>query len=115
MPDAWKRAALRQLQLSDGDLFSQATLQQIDDFFLDQNLTLPPSRTWRNVSANVFSVVDGKKILFGDADALFHRLKRGEPSVQLVREDIALDMTTEEIHDDVHDFMTKVVAMTGSA
>lgn len=115
VPDAWKRAALRQLQLSDGDLFSQATLQQIDDFFLDQNLTLPPSRTWRNVSANVFSVVDGKKILFGDADALFHRLKRGEPSVQLVREDIALDMTTEEIHDDVHDFMTKVVAMTGSA
>ncbi len=115
VPDAWKRAALRQLKLSDGDLFAQATLQQIDDFFLDQNLTLPPSRTWRNVSANVFSVVDGKKILFGDADALFHRLKRGEPSVQLVREDIALNMTTEEIHDDVHDFMTKVVAMTGSA
>lgn len=115
VPDAWKRAALRQLQLSDGDLFAQATLRQIDDFFVDQNLTLPPSRTWRNVPANVFSVVDGKKILFGDADALFHRLKCGEPPVQLVREQIALNMTTEEIHDDVHDFIARVVAMTGSA
>lgn len=115
VPDAWKRATLRQLQLSDGDLFAQATLRLIDDFFVDQNLTLPPGRTWRNVSANVFSVVDGKKILFVGTDALFHRLKRSEPPVQLIREQIALNMTSDEIHDDVHDFIAKVVAMTGSA
>ncbi len=114
VPEAWKRATLRQLQLSDGDLFAQATLRLIDDFFVDQNLTLPPGRTWRNVSANVFSVVDGKKILFVDTDALFHRLKRSEPPVQLIREQIALNMTSDEIHDDVHDFIAKLVAMTGS-
>lgn len=115
VPEAWKRATLHQLQLSDGDLFAQATLRLIDDFFVDQNLTLPPGRTWRNVSANVFSVVDGKKILFVDTDALFHRLKRSEPPVQLIREQIALNMTSDEIHDDVHDFIAKVVAMTGSS
>lgn len=114
VPEAWQRATLHQLQLSDDDLFAQATLRLIDDFFVDQNLTLPPGRTWRNVSANVFSVVDGKKILFVDKDALFHRLKRSEPPVQLIREQIALNMTSNEIHEDVHDFIAKVVAMTGS-
>lgn len=113
VPEAWKRAALRQLQLPEDDLFAQGTLQLIDDFFLGENLTLPPNRTWRNVAANVFSVVDGKRILFGNANALFHRLRSGEPPLQIVREQIALNMLADEIHDDVHEFIAKVVAMTG--
>jgi predicted ATPase len=115
VPNAWKRAALRDLQLSDDDLFAEATLKIIDNFFVDQNLTLPPGRSWRNVTANVFSVVDGKRILFEEPDALFHRLKGGEPPMQLIREQIALSMTTDEIHEDVHRFVSKLLAMTGLA
>ena len=57
--DAWKRAALLKLRLAENDLFSQSTLSMIDEFFRNENLTLPLGRAWRNVSANVFSVVDG--------------------------------------------------------
>ena len=115
VPDAWKRAALRQLQLPDDDLFAHATLKTIDDFFIDQNLTLPPGRTWRQVAANVFSVVDGKRILFENADGLFHRLRAGEPPLSLIREQVALSMTADEIHDDVHQFIAKLCAMTRAA
>lgn len=114
VPDAWKRAALRQLQLAQDDLFAQATLKHIDEFFVDQNLTLPPGRTWRQVTANVFSAVNGKKILFENADSLFLSLRSAEPSIQLLREQVALCMTADEIHDDVHQFIAKVSALTGS-
>jgi hypothetical protein len=115
VPDAWCRAALQQLQLAADDLFAQPTLKLIDDFFVDQNLTLPPGRTWRQVAANVFSVVNGKRILFENSDGLFHQLRSGDPSIKLVREEVALSMTAEEIHDDVHEFIAKVVAMAGSS
>lgn len=110
VPDAWRRAALQQLQLAAGDLFAQPTQKIIDDFFIDQNLTLPPGRTWRQVSANVFSVVNGKKILFENADSLFQQLRAAEPAVSLIREAVALNMTADEIHEDVHEFIAKVRA-----
>ena len=112
VPDVWRRAALGQLELSSDDLFAQSTLKLIDDFFVDQNLTLPPGRGWRQVSANVFSVVNGKKILFQNHDGLFHQLRRADPSIHLIREQVALCMTANEIHDDVHEFMAKLCAMT---
>ena len=115
VPDAWKRAALQQMQLSDGDLFAQSTLKIIDDFFIDQNLTLPPGRTWRQVAANVFSVVNGKRILFESPDGLFHQLRGGDPPLSLIPEQVALSMTADEIHDDVHEFIAKMCAMTRSA
>jgi hypothetical protein len=108
--DAWKRAALR---FSPGELFVQPVLQAIDEFFAGQNLTLPPGRTWKNVAANVFSVVDGKRILFDDDNSLFQLLRNGTPSVQLVREEIAVSMFPEEIHQDVHDFIGRVATLTG--
>lgn len=80
-------------------------------FFADQNLTLPPGKTWRNVTANVFSVVNGKRILFEDDDSLFHRLRNGTPSVKLVREQIAMSMVTDEIHEDVHNFIGKLIVL----
>jgi hypothetical protein len=113
VPDAWRRAALRALRLNEDDLFAQSTLQTINSFFVDQNLTLPPGRKWRNVTANVFGVVDGKKILFENADGLFHQLRHAQPSLQLIREDVARNMTADEIHDDVHQFITTLKAMTG--
>jgi hypothetical protein len=110
VPDAWKRAAPR---FSAGELFVQPLLQVIDDFFVGQNLTLPPGRTWRNVTANVFSAVDGKRLLFEDDNSLFQQLRHGQPSVQLIREQIAANMLADEIHEDVHDFINKLVMLTG--
>ena len=115
VPDAWRRSALHQLQLSPDDLFAQSTLKLIDDFFIDQNLTLPPGRTWRQVTANVFRVVNGKKILFENPDGLFHQLRSGAPSLKLIREEVALSMTADEIHEDVHEFIAKMRSMTGMA
>jgi hypothetical protein len=112
VPDAWKRAAQR---FSAGELFVQAVVQAIDDFFVGQNLTLPPGKTWRNVTANVFGIVDGKRILFEDDHSLFQQFRNATPSLQLIREQIAVTMLAEEIHQDVHDFIDKVLMLTASA
>jgi hypothetical protein len=71
LPDAWKRAAVAQL----GDLFAQPVIAEIESFFEGENLRLPPNQTWRSVRANVFQAVDGKRLLFENADSLFHRLQ----------------------------------------
>ena len=111
VPEAWKRAVLRLLNCGDDDLFVQSVLGIISSFFVDQNLTLATGKTWRNVSANIFSAVNGKRILFEDDDSLFHALRNGNPSVKLIRESIAAAMTEDEIHEDVHGFFAKLRAM----
>lgn len=113
VPDAWKRAALRLLDYTEDELFAQPILQVVDSFFAGENLTLPPGKTWRNVSANVFRVVDGKRILFENDDALFQQFRNGEPPVQLIRERVAMSMTADEIHEDVHQFIGKLMALAG--
>lgn len=112
VPDAWKRAVLHQMDCTEKDMVTQLVTQTIDEFFSDQNLTLPRGKSWRNVSANVFSVVDGKRILFEIDVSLFHQLRNGEPSVELIREKIAMNMTADEIHEDVHQFIGKLVKLT---
>lgn len=114
VPDAWKRSALRHMEWGENDLFAQPVLQVIERFFADQNLTLPSGRTWRNVAANVFSVVDGKRILFENDDSLFQQLRNGSPPLQLVREQVAMSMIADEIHEDVHHFIGKLVSLVGS-
>jgi hypothetical protein len=111
VPSAWERAALKQMKRGEGDLFAQSVLQTIKEFFTGENLTLPRGKTWRNVTANVFSMVDGKRILFENDDSLFHQLRNGSPSVELIREQIALNMLNEEIHEDVHHFFSKLIAL----
>ena len=113
VPDAWTRAALQRAGYADDELWGKAIRDVIDGFFAEENLTLPPGKTWRNVSANVFSVVDGKRILFENDEALFQQLRKGEPPVQLIREQVALCMTADEIHEDVHQFLGKLQALTG--
>ncbi|MBI3370953.1 MAG: AAA family ATPase [Betaproteobacteria bacterium] len=110
VPAAWKRVALQVLQCPEDDLFAQAVLRTIDTFFSEQNLALPPGRTWRNVSANIFSVVDGKGILFENDDSLFHTLRQGTPAAEILRERVAGSMTGDEIHEDVHEFFAKLKA-----
>ncbi len=108
---AWRRAAGQILQLPQDDLFAQPVLQAIDQFFADENLTLPASKTWRNVSANIFQEVDGKRILFKNDASLFHTLRNGDPKVEVLRERVAAVMTADEIHEDVHQFFDKLIAM----
>lgn len=115
VPDAWKRAALQQLGYADDELFAQPVQAFIDGFFAGENLTLPPGKTWRNVNANVFSVVDGKRILFENDDSLFQQLRRGDTPLQLLREQVAMCMKADEIHEDVHQFIGKLKALTESS
>jgi len=115
VPDAWKRAVLLKLRLTEEDLFSQASLSIVGRFFNDENLTLPVGKAWRTLSANVFSVVDGKRILFENENSLFQQLKRHDPALLLIREEIAMAMTADEIHEDVHAFIGKLKSMTETA
>ena len=110
VPDAWKRAARNQLQV--GELFALPVSDQIDKFFFAENLTLPPGPDWQNVTASVFSVVDGKRMLFENDNSLFHQLRNAEPSVQLLREQVAATMTPDEIHKDVHVFFERLKQLT---
>ena len=114
VPEAWKRAALKQIDHGEDDLFAQPVLHTIDSFFIGQNLTLPPGKNWRNVAANVFSVVDGKRILFKDDESLFQQLRNGVPPVAPTPEQVAMSMTAAEIHEDVHKFIAKLRALTNT-
>ena len=112
LPDAWKRAAAQALNLPEDDLFASVAMGVINDFFVSENLTLPRGQTWQNVSANIFKVVDGKKLLFEDEKALFARLKGLEPSAIVIREKVAGVMTRQEIHQDVLSFFAKLQEVT---
>lgn len=112
VPDVWRRAVLQQMECGEDDLVAQLVLQTINEFFAEQNLTLPTEKTWRNVSANIFQVLDGKRILFENADSLFHQLRNNYQSIELQREKIAMMMIGNEIHEDVHQFMNKLISMT---
>ena len=110
VPPPWKRAALSLLQCEEDDLFALETMRVIAAFFADQNLTLSAGRAWRNVTANIFSVLDGKRILFENDDSLFHTLRTGTLAIEVLRERVAGLMTAEEIHEDVHQFFSKLEA-----
>ena len=108
VPQAWLRAALGQIDEKMDTLFAQPVKDQIDSFFIGENLTLPPGQSWRTVSANVFQVVDGKKLLFENEDSLFQRLRKSDPPLELTRETVAVNMTADEIHNDIHDFFARL-------
>ena len=110
VPAPWRHAALALLQCTEDDFFAQDALQTIDGFFTDQNLTLAAGRTWRNVTASIFSVLDGKRILFENNDSLFHKLRGTSLPVEVLRERVAALMTADEIHEDVHQFFAKLMA-----
>ena len=100
------------MECSEGNLFAQPVLNSIDQFFADANLTLTQGKSWRDITASIFSVVDGKRLLFEYDNSLFHQLRKGNPPLQLLREQVALSMTPDEIHVDVHDFIKKLLAVT---
>jgi predicted ATPase len=55
--------------------FFKTIEELIQDFFASENFTLPPNQTWQHVKANIFQVVDGKKLLFKKPDCLFQRVQ----------------------------------------
>ncbi len=115
VPNAWRREIANQLGTSEDDLFAAPFFKIVDKFFADQNLTLPAGRTWRDVSANIFKVVDGKRILFENDDSLFHMLRNASMSLSPIRDQVALNMTADEIHNDVHKFILSLSALVGIA
>ena len=105
--DAWKRAIHQVLGVPD-DLFLISLKQIVDDFFTSENLTIPPNKKWGDLDANVFKVVDGKKILFDSKKSLFNQLRKSNPELSLTREAVAGAMIKEEIHQDVKDLFNKI-------
>jgi hypothetical protein len=101
--DAWKRALAQSMGSEINSLFSQL----IDEFFTEQNLTLPKGFTWGKVKANIFKVVDGKKILFELEDSLFQRIYRAYDE-KINRESISLSMKPDEIHVDIINFFERL-------
>jgi len=114
VPDAWKRTALNKLRLTEDNLFSRPVYEIIDSFFKSENLTLPEGSNWKDLNANIFKVVDGKSILFEEEHSLFHQIQNGTPPALLIREEIALNMLAEEIHQDVHAFFLRLTDLVKS-
>ena len=114
IPDAWKRAALASAGIAEDNLFAPPMLEIIDNFFSSQNISLPPNQDWRTVHANIFKLVDGKRILFEDDDSLFHQLRNHDPSITLTREMVAMSMQEEEIHEDVLAIAEKIRSLITS-
>ena len=112
--DAWIRAALQKVGITDEENFSTPIKDLIREFFASENLTLPPNKSWREVKASIFKVVNGKKILFENPDSLFQVLKAYQspiasfPALELTREMVAVNMLADEIHEDVHCFFNKL-------
>ncbi|OQY53851.1 MAG: chromosome segregation protein SMC [Candidatus Parabeggiatoa sp. nov. 2] len=107
VPAAWIRAAGQKIQTGEKPKFFKTIEELIQDFFASENLTLPPNQTWQHVKANIFQVVDGKKLLFKKPDCLFQRVQE-KFQLKLTRSTIAANMTAEEIHEDVHQFFAKL-------
>lgn len=113
-PPAWKKAVQDVQNLSQNDLFLQPCYDLVDEFYASQNLTLPPGRSWRNVDANIFSIVDGKKILFESADSLFQQLNKRH-NVKVNRSRVAANFHPDDLHQDVHDFFERLEKIVNGA
>jgi len=111
VPDAWKRAVAKILNIKNQneDLFFQPYTKLIDDFFANENLSLPPNAKWKNVNASIFKVLDGKKLLFENEDCLFEQIRdESKNQVKINRQSISNAMKPEEVHEDVENFFTNL-------
>lgn len=107
VPFAWQRAILDKRNETEWNLLNTPMRRIVDDFFIGENLTLPPGRTWRNVDANIFKEVNGKHILFEQQTSLFQRLNLNFDLI-INRETVSGNFLPEEIHADVYKFFEKL-------
>jgi hypothetical protein len=108
VPDAWVRSASKQAGYDTDDLFAAPMGTFFRDFFTGENLTLPQGKSWRDLKARIFSEINGKQLLFENAESLFQLLRKQESPVELIREAVAGTMTIDEIHEDVCHFYEKL-------
>jgi len=106
--DAWHRTANKKEEYN---LFNQDILKTVRDFFESENLTLPKKANWETVAANVFKVVDGKKILYENENSLFQRLNQLNKGINFNKETIAANMLESEIHRDISFFFEKLESL----
>lgn len=109
VPNAWKRAVIAHLNCPPESPLCQPYLHLIDEYFSNENLTLPPNARWKTVSASIFKVLDGKKLLFENKNSLFEQIKeasRGE--IRLNRSNVARNMEATEIHQDIERFFSNL-------
>jgi len=111
VPDAWLRVAFTRSDIDPEGLFAVPVKELIRGYFAGENLTLPPGKSWKDVSANIFNVVDGKKILFENENSLFQQLRANNPSIEVLRDTVAAAMNNDEIHVDVYRFYEKLKAV----
>ncbi|MDR3246912.1 MAG: AAA family ATPase [Prevotellaceae bacterium] len=110
VPEAWKRAVQKEGNIQ--DLFMEPYNNLIEEFFLRENLTLPTGNTWKNVKAQVFSIIDGKKLLFENKDSLFEQIKNVDDlKLKINRSMVASAMTQEEIHNDIDVFFNNLATI----
>jgi hypothetical protein len=106
VPSAWKRAVARASGENENSLFLQPFYHTIDNLFNSENLTLPTHSTWKNVKANIFKLLDGKKLLFEQPDSLFEKIKKqSKGKIKLDRSTVAGCMEPDEIHEDIEFFL----------
>jgi hypothetical protein len=116
VPDAWKRAVATELNEEPGSLFLSPYYEVISDTFLAQNLFLPPQGSWKTIKAQIFSIIDGKKLLFEDQDSLFNQIKSiGHKALKITRLSVASAMLPEEIHEHVDQFFANLEIITNQA
>jgi hypothetical protein len=113
VPSAWKRAILDKRNEDEDNLFNGPILKIVDDFFVGENLTLPPGRTWQNVDANIFREVNGKKILFEQQNSLFQKLNQAS-NIKVNRETVSRNFLPDELHIDVTNFFAKLESVLNS-
>lgn len=113
VPDAWKRAVSKELREPADSLFVQPYFEIIDKVFSDQNLFLPKSSSWKNIKAQIFNIIDGKKLLYENKDSLFTQLKNaGKQTVIINRTSVASNMLLDNIHEDVYNFFDNLEKIT---
>jgi hypothetical protein len=110
VPGAWKKAVRRVLG-SDDDLFLVPFDKIVDQFFSEENLTLPPKKNWVDLDVKAFMAVDGKKMLFDSEESLFNKLRERNPELSVTREVVAGAMSKAEIHQDVHRLFNRISQM----
>jgi hypothetical protein len=105
IPDVWRKAVSTSLNERQDSLFFEPYRSIIDEFFMNENLQLPPNSSWKNVNASIFKVLDGKKLLFENKDCLFEKIKgHAKNSLKINRTILAQNMDFEEIHIDINQF-----------
>ncbi|MDR3219311.1 MAG: ATP-binding protein [Dysgonamonadaceae bacterium] len=70
----------------------------------------------KNVKAQIFSIIDGKKLLFENPDSLFEQIKNVDSAnLKINRSTIASVMTASEIHNDIDIFFDNLAIIVGQS